>query len=238
MIVELRSYKSVAVFTVAMVVFANVASNVLTRSFFDLGQSPNALHYTLITTTLVSTPLVLFTGFLILQATQIADRLAALVDRDTLTEVATRDYFYRRLDDTPDAYGVSLMVDIDHFKAINDTHGHIAGDTVIRAVAQALQAQVRDRDVVCRFGGEEFVIFLFDVDESIGRDIAERMRASIARHPITIGSTRIAVTVSIGGSYKERVEDFGQTITLADRALYQAKEMGRNRIAFFPRSVA
>ena len=83
-----------------------------------------------------------------------------VVERGRLTNVATRDFFFSQLALLPDAYGVSLMVDIDHFKQVNDTHGHLAGDDVIHAVAQVLKGQVREDDIVCRFGGEEFVIFV------------------------------------------------------------------------------
>lgn len=177
----------------------------------------------------ITFPICLFIGSSIYENTQLSDELLRLVNRDRLTDAATRDFFFQRLEKNPAAYGVSLMVDIDHFKAVNDTHGHFAGDAVIKHVSNILQAQVRENDIVCRFGGEEFVIFLRSATREQGENIAERMRQSIQDTPANAGAFEVSVTVSIGGSLKDSLEDINVSIKLADEALYKAKASGRNR---------
>lgn len=166
------------------------------------------------------------------QITQLTDRLRELVERDRLTDVATRDFFFERLSFSPEAYGISLMVDIDHFKAVNDTYGHLAGDDVIARVAAILKENVRDNDIVCRFGGEEFVIFLYEAGPDEGALIAERIRVETQSARTDTSAGNIAVTVSIGGSMKEQLEHIDDAIKRADDALYIAKAKGRNRTFF------
>ncbi|MFQ1699838.1 GGDEF domain-containing protein [Loktanella agnita] len=161
--------------------------------------------------------------------------LQRLVDRDRLTDIATRDFFFARMAEAPDAYGVSLMVDIDHFKRINDTYGHMAGDAVIKAVATLLRDSVRPEDIVARFGGEEFMIFLHDHSADAGFHVAERMRQTVADAQISHGDLIVSVTVSIGGGLKEACADISGAIQHADLALYQAKNDGRNRTVFHDR---
>ncbi len=160
--------------------------------------------------------------------------LQRLVDRDRLTDVATRDFFFARMRADPPAHGISLMVDIDFFKTVNDTFGHIAGDAVISRVARILADNTRSKDIVCRFGGEEFVIFLHELGNADGFLVAERMRKAIAAEKIEFDGQSLQVTVSIGGSLKERPQDVNLAIQQADRALYCAKTTGRNRTVFAP----
>ncbi len=180
-------------------------------------------------TLIISLPVCLYLGGQMHENYLRKQELKALTERDRLTQAATRDFFYERLAAEPDAYGVSLMVDIDFFKKVNDVHGHMVGDAVIKSVAEVLRANCREIDIVCRFGGEEFVIFLHKVTPEQGRDIAERMRRSVAAAPVRVGDLTVAVTVSIGGSLKDATEDIDAAIGTADAALYRAKESGRNR---------
>lgn len=160
------------------------------------------------------------------------DALADLVNRDRLTNVATRDYFYARLADNPDGYGVSLMVDIDYFKKINDTYGHLAGDVVIARVAQLIDACIRPQDIICRFGGEEFVVFLSQASQAEGQDAAERIRTAVAQNEIVYADDLLSVTVSVGGSLVDAARDIDPAIRRADMALYEAKRGGRNRVVW------
>lgn len=162
----------------------------------------------------------------------LAIRLRELVNRDRLTDVATRDYFFTRMEAAPSSFGVSLMVDIDHFKTVNDTYGHLTGDLVIQRVAEVLQHNVRDDDIVCRFGGEEFIIFLAEYDPDEGAETAERIRKAIEKDVIQSQDAKISVTVSIGGSLKDRITDITKSIQEADDALYAAKAGGRNQTVF------
>jgi two-component system cell cycle response regulator len=124
-----------------------------------------------------------------------------------------------------------LFVDIDHFKAVNDSHGHPAGDAVLRSVAEILREGVRDEDIVARYGGEEMVVVISDAPLSAATAIAEKMRARIAGHATFFKDVRIRVSVSIGcvtlrGTDSTSSDFFAR----ADERLYAAKNGGRNRI--------
>ena len=177
-------------------------------------------------------PVSFFIWFQVRRNIVLGRELRRLVNRDRLTDVATRDCFFAKMKRDRDAFGVSLMVDIDLFKVVNDTYGHLAGDAVITHVARILTQNTRAKDIVCRFGGEEFVVFLFEQQHSGGYRIAERMRTAIAAEVMQVHGRELKVTVSIGGSMKERLEDVNLAIQQADEALYQAKNAGRNCTVF------
>jgi diguanylate cyclase (GGDEF)-like protein len=124
------------------------------------------------------------------------------------------------------------MVDIDHFKAVNDTHGHQAGDVVLLSVAQVLAQGLRGADVIGRIGGEEFAILLPDTDIDGAHELAERLRAEVAETVIPLASgTDVPVTVSIGASsLREGDSAVDAVLARADEALYRAKRDGRNRV--------
>jgi diguanylate cyclase (GGDEF)-like protein len=125
----------------------------------------------------------------------------------------------------------ALMVDIDHFKQVNDSFGHEVGDQVIRQVADSLERLSRNTDVVARIGGEEFLVVLPDTGLDAARVLAERIRAAISDHPMVVESQRIKVTVSIGAACVEGHANVDDLAREADRALYLAKRGGRNRVA-------
>lgn len=180
----------------------------------------------------IATPTSYFMAQQLKKNHQLASDLQRLVDRDRLTDVATRDFFFNQMAENPDAYGVSLMVDIDKFKEINDTYGHLAGDQVIKCVAQSLHRAVRQNDIVARFGGEEFVVFLQEQNLQTGYAAAEVMRQSIERQTFMFRDLEVRVTVSIGGSIKSACDDIERAIKEADEALYRAKQGGRNQTVF------
>ncbi len=125
-----------------------------------------------------------------------------------------------------------LMLDVDHFKRINDTYGHLAGDEILREVANRLVQNVRSFDIVGRYGGEEFLVVLPGCDDYRIHPSADRLRAAIASEPMAFDRERITITASIGATVVSAYLDVAQTEILlaADKALYEAKNNGRNRV--------
>ena len=159
----------------------------------------------------------------------------AQASTDALTGLPNRRYFdefcsllarRRRADD---AVGV-LMIDIDKFKVLNDTHGHATGDEVLRAVGGAIIAAVREDDVPARYGGEEFVVLLRNPTPEVAFDVGERVRASVAALDLERLGVR-AVSVSVGVAVARRADQsIDELIEQADRALYRAKRSGRDKV--------
>jgi two-component system, cell cycle response regulator len=126
-------------------------------------------------------------------------------------------------------FGV-VLIDIDHFKRINDTHGHICGDAVLKEVAQRMKTSVRPYDTVGRYGGEEFLIVVSSSDEQGTMSLAERVRFALESRPVETEAGEISVTVSCGVAVSNgRGMDPQSLLRLADEALYRAKQQGRNR---------
>jgi two-component system cell cycle response regulator len=127
----------------------------------------------------------------------------------------------------------ALVLDIDFFKSINDTHGHDAGDDVLREFALRIKRSIRGIDLACRYGGEEFVVIMPETDIAVGTMVAERLRRRIAADPFAIqqGTRTVQVTISIGVAAMRGKEDSAAAIVKrADQALYKAKRDGRNRV--------
>ena len=126
-----------------------------------------------------------------------------------------------------------LVLDIDYFKSVNDTHGHDAGDEVLREFSQRLKKSIRGIDLACRYGGEEFVVVMPETDMAVATMVAERLRRRIASEPFPIsqGANAVEVTISIGLAARHSVSDNAANILKrADQALYRAKRDGRNRV--------
>jgi len=127
-----------------------------------------------------------------------------------------------------------LMLDLDYFKVVNDTHGHDAGDAVLKALASVLKSSVRASDMVIRFGGEEFLIVLQETDAEGAVRVGENIRATVAELKIQVGGAVLQKTISIGvATFPHDSDTFWQTVKFADVALYRAKEEGRNRVVLF-----
>jgi diguanylate cyclase (GGDEF)-like protein len=128
--------------------------------------------------------------------------------------------------------GVALLfLDIDHFKAVNDTYGHATGDVVLREVAHRIGAELRARDALGRWGGEEFVALLPDAGIEDARALSERVRRMIAERPVAVGALEVPATISIGLAVFDPARDDALTLVArADAALYRAKAGGRNRV--------
>ncbi len=161
-------------------------------------------------------------------------RLKQLSRTDGLTGLYNRRYWQSRASDEfnrrlrNNHQSVLIMLDIDHFKSVNDTYGHSAGDDVIRGLAEILHHQLRDIDIIGRYGGEEFAVVLPDVDLNTAKKIAERLRSSI-ENAVIGDDFAVQCTISLGlAEACESMNSFEDWINAADAALYDAKKRGRN----------
>jgi len=169
------------------------------------------------------------------------DQLNYLATVDPLTNTFNRRHFLelsaRRIKrvQTSNGHASFLLFDIDHFKKVNDEHGHIIGDQVLQGMAQICMNNLRADDILGRFGGEEFVILLPDTKLEDARNIAERLRRIIAETPIKTDIGPIRTTISIGIAIKEKAAatSIDQLLSRADRAMYHAKQAGRNRVSIW-----
>ncbi len=168
----------------------------------------------------------------------VIDGLCELSSRDPLTGLANRRHFELTLASEVDRVAragepaLVLMIDVDHFKKVNDAHGHPAGDGVLRAVAHALHECIRPMDTVARFGGEEFSMILPNCAPSFAHAVAERIRLRVQAMTINIApGTDVRVTVSIGGAFAPQWVRSSPLLWVerADQQLYRAKSEGRNR---------
>jgi len=173
----------------------------------------------------------------------VIDALCDLSSKDALTGLANRRSFEMTLEREIDRVARSgepallLTLDIDHFKAVNDTHGHNAGDLVIQAVARAVAQVVRPMDTVARVGGEEFAIILPNCATAFALVVAERVREQVAEQRIEIAPGQLLrVTVSVGGAFAPQWVRSSAVLWMerADRQLYRAKTEGRDRVCMEP----
>jgi diguanylate cyclase (GGDEF)-like protein len=156
--------------------------------------------------------------------------------RDGLTATFNRRYFVDRLH-TEIRFAVRhekvlglLFVDIDHFKKINDVHGHLAGDEVLAGVARVMTQTIRAEDVLARYGGEEFAVICREIDLEGARILGERLRVAVAEQKFEHAGKVIPVTVSVGAAVESKIDDAHAFIAAADAAMYEAKRAGRNRV--------
>ena len=164
-----------------------------------------------------------------LQKLAVTDALTGLLNRGAIMAALQAEIAMAREKQVPLCVAI---VDLDHFKRINDTLGHQAGDEVLRAAASRLAASVRATDSVGRYGGEEFLIIFHNVDQRFGLDRCEIIRRNLCDQPVDFQGTSVDITGSIGFAWTENISDVQDTlIASADRALYQAKAEGRNRVA-------
>jgi diguanylate cyclase (GGDEF)-like protein len=158
--------------------------------------------------------------------------------RDGLTKAFNKKYFTDRLE-SEFTFAVRhvapltlVLFDIDHFKKVNDTHGHQAGDYVLSEISTLLTGALRAEDVFARYGGEEFAVICRGSDVNQGQIVAERMRKAVEQHKFVFEGTHIPLTISVGvaGLPDPAVKDAAELVSLADQSLYKSKHGGRNRV--------
>ncbi|MCS7187575.1 MAG: sensor domain-containing diguanylate cyclase [Armatimonadetes bacterium] len=160
---------------------------------------------------------------------------------DELTGIANRRHFEWRLSEEVERarryqYPLSaLMLDLDHFKQVNDTYGHQVGDIVLQQIAQRLRRVLRRTDFLARYGGEEFIVLAPQTPADRALILAERLRQVIAESPITVSSDlQIRITISVGVAvFPEHAQNGNELVRAADEALYKAKQTGRNKVCLF-----
>ena len=156
------------------------------------------------------------------------DVLTGLYNKRFFTELVEREIEMRS---RYNFHSSLFMIDLDHFKRINDSYGHLAGDHVLQVVARIILENVRNTDIVCRFGGEELVIYLPHTSSQQALVIAERIREAISESKVEFKGQVIPITASIGiASTESGVSDLNQMLQIADSALYEAKRIGRDQV--------
>lgn len=179
-------------------------------------------------------------GLVFLATRRYQQHIAALATTDSLTSLPNRRGFdllaaqalhEAQRDQSPLS---ALLIDLDNFKQLNDTHGHLAGDQVLRGFSRALQSNLRQSDIICRWGGEEFILLLKDTGSSTARQLAEKIRLQTEQEVFAFNGVNLRVTTSIGITELHRGDSLERILGRADRALYRAKQAGRNRVCEEP----
>jgi diguanylate cyclase (GGDEF)-like protein len=192
------------------------------------------------------TPLENERGGAVISHTTITDRklleleLARLAEMDSLTGLPNRRYFLETASmevERVRRFGTAaslVMIDLDHFKAVNDTYGHPVGDEALRCLTQVCEKLLRQIDVIARIGGEEFAVMLPGTDEAGAVSVAEKLRHAVCETPVKSGQNQFNITASFGAA-EVRASDTGidECLARADSALYAAKHAGRNRVMSF-----
>ena len=224
-------------------ILASVAIGVTVRYFVLDIEMPASAWALTIGCPAVIAPIMSYGSFsLALKLDQAHEQLRILSITDPLTGAANRRHFMERLlveversQDDGAPFSVAL-IDIDNFKSVNDLHGHLAGDEVLRRLAAACMAQVRDGDTFARFGGEEFAVLLPQTGIDQAMQWLERLRQQVSELRVDLPAVQIAVTVSIGvasplDASSQAAAHMNTALRLADEALYRAKREGKNRVA-------
>jgi diguanylate cyclase (GGDEF)-like protein len=161
------------------------------------------------------------------QAAALQDKLTGLNNRVAFDESLRREIGLAHRQHTPLSLAV---IDIDHFKAVNDSYGHSAGDIALRTVADSITETLRGSDIAFRFGGEEFVLILSNTNKQAAAQVAERVRMAVSKLSCNHNTDTFGLTISLGVAQLTRGEEASNLFDRADHALYQAKKSGRNQV--------
>jgi diguanylate cyclase (GGDEF)-like protein len=235
----LQSWSSVGRWTLIGTLFCMVVSLIVNVVLFgDLGGRAleRAMVSAILIPAIVGMPLFLFLGMRVRGLALSNIRLGLVARTDSLTSCLNRGAFTARVGGLlaqrrPDTTSALLMIDADNFKAINDLFGHDCGDDALAIIARSIRAVLRSGDLVGRMGGEEFAVYLPDLDHYQAETIAERIRRSVRLANFAPDGQRHLLSVSIGGAVFEGEREFAELFRIADQRLYEAKRAGRNRSA-------
>lgn len=231
MTIRLKSQNDVRMF-VLVVSFVVLLASIALRYLLH---SPALFHQTLLPGSgmalMLAAPIAYFVGQQMLDVYLLTVRLEQAANRDTLTGTCTRASFYKRLEGLGPGPKAVVLTDIDHFKMINDRHGHHVGDRALTLFARTLVRNCREEDIVARFGGEEFVILLEEASLDDGRVTAERLCRRVREKIHLIDGVKVPVTASFGvADLTGDTAGIDAAMRCADRALYRAKAGGRDRV--------
>ena len=226
-----KNETEVAVF-VFVVTFVSVAASLLiTWAFSPNGLEKSALIPALTVPLVVAPVTTLWVAKLMLRIHKLNRQLEYLVRHDQMTGLLTRGAFFEKLEKLDRAKtGSVMMLDIDKFKMINDTHGHHAGDRVIRQVADVLKDKTKPDGSAARFGGEEFVTFYPDECIQHAEMRAEAIRQAVESQSVLVSGKELRCTLSVGLGIFDGTRPLDEVLRSVDEALYEAKETGRNRV--------
>jgi len=210
----------------ALLVPDSVLTQMATHSALNVG---SALAFVVLVLALHATLVVLVVARLVSELRRLShyDGLTNLLNRRAMEETLYAQIQRRRSNDG----FVVMMLDLDHFKRINDEHGHAVGDLALKHVSALLLKSMRDNDHLARFGGEEFVVLMSNATLDQAQPVADRLRELVAANPLVHFEIRVPMSVSIGiAQWRGTSEDASHLLSRADAALFQAKVMGRNRV--------
>ncbi len=215
----------------AVTLFANASVFIVAAVLTERDEWASAFPVVILLVSVLTIGISWSFGRLVQKSQALSGELKRLENHDKLTNVASREFFFAEMERRPSVHGVILMVDLDRFKSVNDTYGHLVGDVVLRDVATLLAGNIRGEDLICRFSGEEFLIFLNRQDETTGASIGERLRSVVEKRKIPIGATDpVRITVSLGAARMDSISNLKVAITAAGEALCRAKSGGRDRL--------
>lgn len=229
--------KASAMITFASVFFSIVLTTWL-HALFDTALTFENTLPAIIAPLLIAAPISWYILGMLFYIHQLEQKMRILAMRDPLTNLYNRRFFYEYMEKWVCIAGrvekpfSVVLLDIDHFKNVNDQYGHEAGDVVIQHVANILQTNLRKSDVICRFGGEEYAVGLIGVEQETAKVIMEKIRELLTTTIIPYQEKELSVTVSIGVTHRSDGKNvlLENMIHEADRALYHAKNSGRNRV--------
>lgn len=228
--IRLRTQKDVVLLAVAISLLAVMGSLALRGMLQPADVFARTLASGSAVAAMVAGPIAYYVGLQMLDTQHLAQSLEHAVNHDSLTGAATRASFKAQVAQLPSGPKAIMVVDIDHFKAVNDHFGHQAGDTALCQFALRLKRNCREDDIIARFGGEEFVVLLHNVSLADAQAAAERLCGKLREAPIVLNGQAHHLTASFGVAPLVNARGLDDALAQADAALYRAKNAGRDRV--------